>query len=77
MYFTPFNIVYFQTRGYKVIVRLLPHEVADVEPVLALLAKQNPHDYAVYDPNTLVVSLVLPKSMSWNFFCSSQFLIGL
>ena len=29
-------------RGYKVIVRYLPHEVADVETVLELLNKPNP-----------------------------------
>jgi hypothetical protein len=37
-------IVYFallQTRGFKVIVKMMPHEVADLEPVLGLLVKQN------------------------------------
>lgn len=32
-------------RGAKVIVRLFPHEVADVEPVIALLTAQDPKDY--------------------------------
>lgn len=36
-----------QTRGYKVVVRLLPHEVADLEPVLAMLADQSPNDFKV------------------------------
>ncbi|VEN50767.1 unnamed protein product [Callosobruchus maculatus] len=31
-------------RGYKVIVRHLPHEVADFEPVLQLLESQDPND---------------------------------
>lgn len=34
-------------RGAKVIVRLFPHEVADVEPVIALLTAQDPKDYEV------------------------------
>ena len=29
------------------IVRLMPHEVADVEPLLSLLSKQSPSDYQV------------------------------
>lgn len=38
-----FKIMYFITkaRGYKVIVRLMPHEVADMEPVLALLGHES------------------------------------
>ncbi|WAQ96622.1 TBCD-like protein [Mya arenaria] len=32
-------------RGSKVVVRLFPHEVVDVEPVLALLYKQDPKDF--------------------------------
>ena len=31
------------------IVRLMPHEVADLEPVLKLLAKQSPDDFNVCD----------------------------
>ncbi|XP_013417607.2 tubulin-specific chaperone D-like [Lingula anatina] len=38
-----------KVRGYKVIVRLMPHEVADVEPVLALLAQQNPMDHETWE----------------------------
>ena len=34
-------------RGAKVVVRLFPHEVVDVEPVLALLSRQNPENHAV------------------------------
>ena len=36
-----------QMRGYKQIVRLLPHEVADMEPLLALIEAQDPTDYEV------------------------------
>ena len=36
-----------QTRGYKVILRLMPHEVADVEPVLALLSSQSMDSHGV------------------------------
>lgn len=34
-------------RGYKVVVRHLPHEVADVEPVLQMLTNQDPYDFGV------------------------------
>ncbi|XP_077385116.1 tubulin-specific chaperone D isoform X1 [Festucalex cinctus] len=33
-----------KVRGYKIFIRRLPHEVADVEPVLDLLSKQDPTD---------------------------------
>ncbi|GJQ72923.1 hypothetical protein Trydic_g1566 [Trypoxylus dichotomus] len=36
--------VVIKVRGYKVIVRHLPHEVADFEPVLQLLESQDPED---------------------------------
>ena len=29
-------------------VRLFPHEVADVEPVLGMLSRQNPQDHEVH-----------------------------
>ena len=37
----------FQMRGPKVVVRFLPHEVADLEPTLALLSKQDEDDHVV------------------------------
>lgn len=33
-----------QVRGDKIFMRFLPHEVADVEPVLDLLSWQDPKD---------------------------------
>lgn len=41
-------------RGYKVIVRYLPHEVSDVETVLDLLSKQNPDNFAVGFSNEII-----------------------
>ncbi|KAL8610270.1 hypothetical protein ACOMHN_062002 [Nucella lapillus] len=41
-----FKYMYLVTkmRGFKVVVRLLPHEVSDMEPVLALIDQQDPKD---------------------------------
>nr|XP_023027464.1 tubulin-specific chaperone D [Leptinotarsa decemlineata] len=39
-----FMFVVVNVRGYKVVVRHLPHEVADLEPVLQLLERQDPTD---------------------------------
>ncbi|ESP04000.1 hypothetical protein LOTGIDRAFT_156603 [Lottia gigantea] len=46
-----FKYVYLITkmRGYKVVLRLFPHEVVDVEPVMALLIKQNPTDFTCWE----------------------------
>ena len=35
-----------KVRGYKTIVRFVPHEVADLEPLVALLMSLDPADYA-------------------------------
>ena len=40
-----FAAVVFKVRKAKVVVKQLPHEVQDVEPVLTLLEKEKPHDY--------------------------------
>ncbi|KAG5900138.1 hypothetical protein JTB14_012811 [Gonioctena quinquepunctata] len=49
-----FMYVVVNVRGYKIIVRHLPHEVADLEPVLQLLESQNPED-----PNTWTTRYIL------------------
>lgn len=36
-----------QVRGYKVFMQLFPHEVADVQPVLNLISRQDPKDSEV------------------------------
>ncbi|XP_050391441.1 tubulin-specific chaperone D [Patella vulgata] len=52
-----FKYVYLITkmRGYKVIVRFLPHEVADVEPVMALLVKQDPTDFTCWETRYIIL----------------------
>ena len=45
--FKKVNYIYVQVRGPKYVVRLFAHEVADVEPVLGMLAQQNPQDHEV------------------------------
>lgn len=47
--FYKLNYIYAQVRGPKYVVRLFSHEVADVEPVLGMLAQQNPQDHEVYN----------------------------
>ena len=47
--FYKLNYIYVQVRGPKYVVRLFAHEVADVEPVLGMLAQQNPQDHEVYN----------------------------
>ncbi|XP_041362453.1 tubulin-specific chaperone D-like [Gigantopelta aegis] len=52
-----FKYLYFITkmRGFKVIVRFFPHEVSDVEPVLALMDKENPQDYASWETRYMLL----------------------
>lgn len=38
-----------KTRGHKRIIRLFPHEVADLEPIMSLLAQQDPHDRGTWE----------------------------
>ncbi|CAH1795099.1 unnamed protein product, partial [Owenia fusiformis] len=44
-----------KTRGYKVILRLMPHEVADLEPVLALLAQQDPLGFQTWETRYMLL----------------------
>nr|XP_046270183.1 tubulin-specific chaperone D [Scatophagus argus] len=38
-----------KVRGYKIFMQLLPHEVADVQPVLDLLSRQDPKDCETWE----------------------------
>lgn len=58
------NYIYVQVRGAKYVVRLFAHEVADVEPVLGMLAQQNPQDHEVY--NYFVQQLTVFFSVYYN-----------
>lgn len=35
-------------RGFKIVIRQFPHEVADVEPVLSAISQQEPQDFQVH-----------------------------
>ncbi|XP_071963233.1 tubulin-specific chaperone D-like [Antedon mediterranea] len=52
-----FKFMYLLTkaRGYKVIVRFLPHEVPDLEIVLAFLAKQDPTDFSTWETRYMLL----------------------
>ncbi|XP_012658670.1 tubulin-specific chaperone D isoform X1 [Otolemur garnettii] len=52
-----FKFLYIITkvRGYKVVLRLLPHEVADVEPVLDLITSQNPKDHETWETRYMLL----------------------
>ncbi|GIY26319.1 tubulin-specific chaperone D [Caerostris darwini] len=52
-----FKFLYIITkvRGYKVVLRHLPHEVSDVEPVLSLLNEQDPHDAATWETRYMLL----------------------
>ncbi|KAK7112957.1 hypothetical protein V1264_012329 [Littorina saxatilis] len=42
-------------RGFKVVVRLLPHEVADMEPVLAMIDQQDPVDVEAWQTRYMLL----------------------
>ncbi|XP_078231190.1 tubulin-specific chaperone D isoform X8 [Callithrix jacchus] len=52
-----FKFLYIITkvRGYKIFLRLFPHEVADVEPVLDLVANQNPKDHETWETRYMLL----------------------
>ncbi|XP_019614805.1 PREDICTED: tubulin-specific chaperone D-like [Branchiostoma belcheri] len=52
-----FKFLYLVTkmRGYKVIVRQLPHEVADLEPVLEMLTNQDPEDHETWETRYILL----------------------
>ncbi|XP_078610287.1 tubulin-specific chaperone D-like [Branchiostoma floridae x Branchiostoma japonicum] len=66
-----FKFLYLVTkmRGYKVIVRQLPHEVADLEPVLEMLTNQNPEDHETWETRYILllwlsIIVLIPFDMS-------------
>uniref|UniRef100_A0A6Q2WXQ2 Tubulin-specific chaperone D n=1 Tax=Esox lucius TaxID=8010 RepID=A0A6Q2WXQ2_ESOLU len=44
-----------KVRGYKVFMQLFPHEVADVQPVLDLLCRQDPKDSATWETRYMLL----------------------
>lgn len=44
-----------KVRGYKVFMQLLPHEVADVQPVLELLLRQDPRDSETWETRYMLL----------------------
>ncbi|XP_021918529.1 tubulin-specific chaperone D [Zootermopsis nevadensis] len=61
--------VIMKVRGYKVVVRHLPHEVSDIEPVLQLLEIQNPSDNATWQTRYVLllwlsIIVMIPFHMS-------------
>uniref|UniRef100_A0A6I8N4P3 Tubulin-specific chaperone D n=1 Tax=Ornithorhynchus anatinus TaxID=9258 RepID=A0A6I8N4P3_ORNAN len=52
-----FKFLYIITkvRGYKIFLRLFPHEVTDVQPVLDMLASQNPRDYKTWETRYMLL----------------------
>ncbi|XP_019517416.1 PREDICTED: tubulin-specific chaperone D isoform X1 [Hipposideros armiger] len=52
-----FKFLYIITkvRGYKTFLRLFPHEVADVQPVLDMFAHQNPRDHETWETRYMLL----------------------
>uniref|UniRef100_A0A8C0GQS9 Tubulin-specific chaperone D n=1 Tax=Chelonoidis abingdonii TaxID=106734 RepID=A0A8C0GQS9_CHEAB len=44
-----------KVRGYKIFLRLFPHEVADLQPVLDMIAVQNPKDYETWETRYMLL----------------------
>ncbi|KAM3846755.1 tubulin-specific chaperone D isoform 1-T1 [Vipera latastei] len=44
-----------KVRGYKTFLRLFPHEVTDVQPVLDLLVAQNPKEYETWETRYMLL----------------------
>ncbi|XP_063148743.1 tubulin-specific chaperone D [Candoia aspera] len=44
-----------KVRGYKTFLRLFPHEVADVQPVLDMLVCQNPKEYETWETRYMLL----------------------
>ncbi|KAM4691322.1 tubulin-specific chaperone D [Rhinophrynus dorsalis] len=44
-----------KVRGYKIFLRLFPHEVADVQPVLGMISEQNPKDHETWETRYMLL----------------------
>ncbi|KAJ6660430.1 hypothetical protein lerEdw1_017854 [Lerista edwardsae] len=47
--------IFCQVRGYKTFLRLFPHEVVDVQPVVDMLVRQNPKDYETWETRYMLL----------------------
>ncbi|XP_042371136.1 tubulin-specific chaperone D-like [Plectropomus leopardus] len=50
-----FLYVICKVRGYKIFMQLFPHEVADVQPVLDLLSRQDPKDSETWETRYMLL----------------------
>ncbi|BFZ03564.1 hypothetical protein BsWGS_06603 [Bradybaena similaris] len=52
-----FSYLYLITkmRGFKIVVRFLPHEVSDMEPLLSLIEAQDPMDYELWETRYILL----------------------
>ncbi|MEE6506738.1 hypothetical protein FKM82_007829 [Ascaphus truei] len=44
-----------KVRGYKIFLRLFPHEVVDVQPVLEMISAQNPKDHETWETRYMLL----------------------
>ncbi|KFO35749.1 Tubulin-specific chaperone D [Fukomys damarensis] len=66
-----FKFLYIITkvRGHKIFLRLFPHEVADVQPVLNMISEQNPTDHETWETRYMLllwlsVTCLIPFDLS-------------
>lgn len=52
-----------KTRGFKIVIRFLPHEVVDMEPVLALIDMQDPSDVECWQTRYMLLLWLSMVSM--------------
>ncbi|KAM4664656.1 tubulin-specific chaperone D [Discoglossus pictus] len=57
LYHLAFKFLYIisKVRGYKIFLRLFPHEVVDVQPVLAMISAQDPKDHETWESRYMLL----------------------
>lgn len=69
--YVTFKFLYFitKTRGHKVIVRMMPHEVADLDPILTMLSRETPSNSETWETKYMLflwlsIVAMIPFDMS-------------